>query len=276
MIRSELVLHTLATGTEQVILQTGRRIEAPCFAPDGSVIYVNGEGLLFRVSLAEPGLVVVDTGRHRSLNNDHGISPDGKVLVISDKTDTADSCIYLLAVAGGVPVRLTEQVPSWWHGWSPDGARVAYTARRDGVFDIYTMPVAGGPEVRVTRGGGHHDGPDYTPDGAWIWFNSDVGGAMAIWRIRPDGSGREAMVADDRVNWFPHPSPCGRHVLYLAYEPGTAFHPRDRKVQLRLIPASGGEARVLVEFFGGQGSINVPCWSPDGGGFAYMRYRPEI
>ena len=273
--RSALVIHELATGGETTVLETSRLIEAPNWYPDGSALLVNGDGLLYRVPLERPALQLVDTGHHCALNNDHGISPDGKTLVISDKTDTDDSCIYLLPVAGGVPSRITPHVPSWWHGWSPDGSTLAYTARRDGSFDIYTMPVSGGAERRITQGGGHHDGPDYTADGAWIWFNSDTGGQMALWRIRTDGSDRQCMTDDDRVNWFPHPSPCGAHVLYLSYLPGTQFHPRDRDVELRLMPATGGAARVLVAFFGGQGSINVPCWHPDGTCFAYMRYWPE-
>ena len=274
MIRSELVIHSLATGATEVVLQTGMLIEAPNWQPDGAALIVNGEGRLYRVPLAAPALQPIDTGRHVALNNDHGISPDGRLLVISDKTESADSCIYRLPAGGGAPVRVTALVPSWWHGWSPDGARLAYTARRDGVFDIHTIAVTGGAETRVTPGGGHHDGPDYTPDGQWIWFNSDVGGSMDLWRIHPDGTGRERMTDDDRVNWFPHPSPCGQHVLYLSYEPGTEFHPRDRQVQLRLIPAGSGSPRVLVELFGGQGTINVPCWAPDASRFAFMRYRP--
>ncbi len=273
-VRSELMIYTLADGSTYTVLTTAKLIEAPNWTPDGSALIVNGEGQLFRVALAGPALRRIDTGHHDRLNNDHGISPDGTMLAISDRTDTTDSCVFTLPVAGGVPRRITPLVPSWWHGWSPDGATLAYVGKRNGVFDIYTMPVGGGVETRVTQGGGHHDGPDYSPDGAWIWFNSDVGGSMAIWRIRPDGTDRQKMTEDDRVNWFPHPSPDGKHVLYLAYEAGTTQHPRDRNVQLRLMPAAGGSPRVLLDLFGGQGSINVPCWSPDGKAFAFVRYRP--
>ncbi len=272
--RSTLVLYDLETGGETTVLSTDRLIEAPVFAPDAASLYVNGDGRLFRVPLDAPALVLVNTGFARMLNNDHGISPDGKTLVICDKVETGESCMYLLPVAGGAPQRISAQVPSWWHGWSPDGATLAYTARRGGVFDICTMPVAGGPETRVTKGGGHHDGPDFSRDGTWIWFNSDTSGSMQLWRIRPDGTDRQQMTAEDSVNWFPHPSPCGAHVLYLAYPAGTEQHPRDLNVELRLMPAAGGASRLLVALFGGQGSINVPCWHPDGGSFAFMRYHP--
>jgi Tol biopolymer transport system component len=273
-VRSALCIHDLASGQDRVVLETPRLIEAPNWLPDGSALIVNGDGRLFRVPLDRPSLAGIDTGFATRLNNDHGVSPDGTLLVLSNHTVPGQSCIYTLPVQGGEPRQVTANTPSWWHGWSPDGARLAYAALRDGVFRICTIPAGGGKEFRVTSGGGHHDGPDYTPDGAWIWFNSDQRGGMQLWRIRPDGRDRQRMTDDDRVNWFPHPSPDGRHVLYLSYEAGTEGHPRDRSVELRLMPAGGGPARTLVRLFGGQGTINVPCWKSDGTAFAYVRYIP--
>ena len=182
------------------------------------------------------------------------------------------SCIYTLPVGGGVPRQVTGERPSYWHGWSPSGETLAYCGERDGVFDIYTIPAEGGAETRLTDGRGASDGPDYTPDGAWIWFNSSRSGHMQLWRIRPDGSGLERMTDDANVNWFPHPSPDGGAVLFLAYAPGVEGHPRDHEVELRLMDAGGGPARTLFPLFGGQGSINVPCWAPDGRRFAFVRY----
>ncbi len=269
---SELCIFDLAKGTATVILTTPRLIEAPNWTPDGAELIVNGDGLLFRVNLAEPALQQIDTGFATRLNNDHGISPDGRMLVISNHTVIGQSCIYALPMAGGIPARVTGNTPSWWHGWSPDGRTLVYTAVREGLFGIYAIAVAGGDEVCVTAGGGHHDGPDYTPDGAWIWFNSDQGGSMQLWRVRPDGTDRQRMTDEATVNWFPHPSPDGRHVLYLAYPPETEGHPRDHDVELRLMPAGGGPSTLLTALFGGQGSINVPCWSPDSRHFAFVRY----
>lgn len=272
--RSALCIHDLATGREQVVLESRRLIEAPNWTPDGQSLIVNGDGRLFSVPLHRLGMTEIDTGFAVRLNNDHGISPDGKMLAISNHTVPGQSCIYTLPISGGEPKQVTQRTPSWWHGWSPDGQTLAFTALRDGEFDIYTIPASGGEETRITRGGGHHDGPDYSADGSWIWFNSDVGGSMQLWRVRTDGSRRERMTDDERVNWFPHPSPDGRHVLYLAYPEGTQQHPRDLHVELRLLPAEGGAPETLVHLFGGQGSINVPCWAPDGRRFAYVRYSP--
>ena len=269
---SELCLCAVDTGAVTVLLRHEGHIEAPNWHPDGYLI-VNGEGRLFRVPLDVPDLLPIDTGFAVNCNNDHGISPDGTQLVISDKTEAGASCIYTLPVAGGAPVRVTDMTPSYWHGWSPDGTTLAYVGRRGGPFALFTVPVEGGEEHCVVDSFDHIDGPDYTPDGAWIWFNGERDGAVDLWRIRPDGSDLQQMTEDASVNWFPHPSPDGRHIVYLAYPEGTQGHPANLDVILRVMPAEGGAARDLVTLFGGQGTINVPSWGTDSRRFAFMRYE---
>lgn len=273
--RSQLCIYELTSGDVGEVLSTLRLIEAPNWTPDGSSLVVNGDGRMFRVPLDAPELVPIDTGPAIKCNNDHGISPDGGQLVISDSSDTGQSCIWVLPITGGTPRRVTTEVPSWWHGWSPDGKTLVYVGRRDGAFGLYTSDVEGGDERHLISGGGHYDGPDYSPDGAWIWFNSDRGGSMDLWRIPAAGGVAEQMTADDRVNWFPHPAPAGGKVLYLSYEPGTEGHPRDRDVELRLLDPANGAVTTLLALFGGQGTINVPCWAPDGTRFAFVRYQPD-
>ncbi|MDP2119238.1 MAG: hypothetical protein Q8K28_04980 [Hoeflea sp.] len=273
--KSRLCIYDMATGAVDEVLASPRLIEAPNWTPDGAALIVNGEGRLFRVPLGAPDLIEIATGPAVRCNNDHGISPDGRWLVISDSTETGQSCIYLLPMAGGAPRRVTPEVPSWWHGWSPDGRTLAYVGRRDGGFGLYTIGVDGGAERHLVSGGGHYDGPDYAPDGQWIWFNSDRGGSMELWRIPAGGGEPEQMTEDDRVNWFPHPAPDGCSVLYLSYEPGTQGHPRDRDVELRLLDLRDGSVRTLLKLFGGQGTINVPCWSPDGSRFAFVGYARD-
>lgn len=270
--RSYLDIYDLAAGKSDTLLAHDGHIEAPNWAPSGDHLIVNGAGRLYRVALDAPALDPIEVTGLARLNNDHGISPDGATLVVSDSPGRGTSLIYTLPASGGQPVRITENAPSWWHGWSPDGATLAYTCLRDGQFGIATIPVTGGDETVLVTSPHHYDGPDYTPDGAWIWFNSDRSGSMELWRMSTDGGDLEQMTEDARVNWFPHPSPDGRHVLYLAYEEGTEGHPPERDVELRLMDLETGDRRVLVALFGGQGTINVPCWSPDGTRFAFMRY----
>ena len=272
--QSQLCLYDMATGTNSVLLQTERHIEAPNWHPDGYLI-VNADGLIYRVPLKNPHLIQIDTGFATGCNNDHGISPDGKVLAISDKVETGQSCIYTLPITGGTPQRVTALTPSWWHGWSPDGKRLAYVgARGDRTICLYTCALDGSEETRITNGFDHVDGPDYSPDGAWIWFNGEKDGAVDLWRVRPDGADLERMTHDKAVNWFPHPSPDGRHIVYLAYPESTKGHPAGLHVTLRMMPAQGGASREIIALLGGQGTLNVPCWAPDSHAFAYVRYVP--
>lgn len=270
--KSSLEICDIASGEVTPVLVTDRHIEAPNWTPDGAALIVNGDGALFRVPLDAPDLIPIPVEGLARLNNDHGISPDGTMLVVSDSPARGTSLIYTLPLTGGTPARITALAPSWWHGWSPDGATLAYTCMRDGHFGIATCPVDGGEETVLVTSAHHYDGPDYSADGAWIWFNSDRGGVMDLWRMRTDGSDLEQMTDDSPVNWFPHPSPDGQHVVFLAYAAGTKGHPPDHPVDLRLLNLETGGIRTLVSLFGGQGTLNVPCWAPDGQRFAYMRY----
>ncbi|MBX4867761.1 TolB family protein [Rhizobium bangladeshense] len=274
--RSSVEIYNVRTGRACEVWQTDRLVEAPNFSPDGSYLLLNGDGLLFRLPLNGGDVVRVDTGFAVNCNNDHGISPDGTEIVISDKTEFGKSAIYILPIEGGTPRLVTENHPSYWHGWSPDGRQLAYCGIRDDLFDIYTISVDGGVETRLTHGEGRNDGPDYSADGQWIYFNSSRTGLMQIWRIHPDGTGLEQVTSDNQGNWFAHPSPRNDKVLILSYDPSVFDHPRDLDVRLRLMDMDGGNLKTLFELFGGQGTINVPCWSPDGEEFAYVRYFPAV
>jgi len=270
-----------------VVTQPGR-IEAPNWFPDASnTLYFNTGGKLFKVQADVPGAPrnpnrqatpqPVDLGILTRINNDHGISPDGKLWAISDQSQMVGaqrpSIIYVVPFGGTEARRLTERGPSYFHGWSPDGKTVAYCAERNGNFDIYTMPVEGGVESRLTTATGKDDGPEYSPDGLYIYFNSDRSGAMQIWRMKVDGSAQEQITSDEAENWFPHPSPDGRSLVFLTYQKGVGDHPENKDVSLQVLNLETRKVEVLARLFGGQGTINVPSWSPDGTRVAFVSYR---
>lgn len=269
---AELCVYDMATGGVDVVLRTATLIEAPNWSGDGASLIVNAEGRLYRVPLSNPSLKRIDTGFAQAINNDHGVSPDGSQLVITDKTEFGQACMYTLPCEGGTPQRISELTPSYWHGWSPDGKILSYVALRQDRFRIAVCPAIGGPETIISGEFDHCDGPDFTPDGQWIWFNGERNESVQLWRTSPEGCSAERMTDDERVNWFPHPSPDGQHVVYLSYAPGTRQHPPERHVQLRRIDPTGGKPEVLVELYGGQGTLNVPCWHPDSSAFAFVRY----
>jgi Tol biopolymer transport system component len=274
-VRSIIETFDVASGRVTEVLAVEGRIEAPNWAPSGDWLLVNGDGRLYRVPLAKPALIPLDTGTAVRCNNDHGISPDGATIILSSHHEGAGSQVYLMPVSGGEPVKVSPEAPSWWHGVSPDGKTLTYVAARGGsrVIDVYTL-VPGAEEKRLTFGEGHCDGPEFTPDGTHLLYNCDRSGHAQIWVMAADGSNQRQLFEDDHVNWFPHPSPDGRHLLYLAYPPGTTGHPADLQVALVLCEPDGRNRRRVREFTGGQGTINVPCWAPDSCAFAYVRYEP--
>lgn len=280
---SYLEIYDLETETHQVIKEFPYLIEAPNWTPDGKWLVVNKEGRLYKISPDGSGdLVEINTGTINQCNNDHVISADGKWIALSSNDPSVKdwkSYVFTVPFEGGEPKKITPVGPSYLHGISPDGKMIAYCAFRgsENEADVYAMPVKGGKEVRLTDAPGLDDGPEYSMDGKHIWFNSVRSGRMQVWRMRANGKEQTQMTFDKDMNsWFPHISPDGEKVVYIAYhdyEVAPCDHTPNQNVQLRMIPAKGGEPKVLVKLFGGQGSINVNSWSPDSKKFAYISYR---
>lgn len=280
---SYLQVYDLETRQASVIAEFPFTVEAPNWSPDGEYLLVNVGGKLFRISPdGASGLEPVDTGSIAACNNDHVISADGKFIGLSSNDPSQpgyNSYVYVVPAEGGEPRKVTPIGPSYLHGISPDGKMLAYCAFRGPQqdADVWVMPVNGGRERRLTTAPGLDDGPEYSPDGRHIWFNSVRTGRMQVWRMNANGARQTQMTFDADMNsWFPHISPDGEKVVYIAYhdyeiDPGS--HVANLNVQLRMIPAKGGEPEVLLEMFGGQGSLNVNSWSPDSRKFAFVSYR---
>ena len=270
---STLETITIASTDRRVVTVVPEKIEAPNWTPDGASLIFNGDGKLKRIPAAGGAVETIESGFASRINNDHGISPDGKLLAISDSTQESKSVIYTLPFGGGAPRRVTKNAPSYWHGWSPDGKTLAFCGQREGKFDIYTIPIDGGEEKRLTNGEGHNDGSEYSPDGKFIYFNSSRTGTMQIWRMLTDGSNLEQMTSDANNNWFPHISPDGLKMVFLTYEPGVEGHPANKDVRLQVMTLADRQTRILAKLFGGQGTINVPSWSPDSRRLAFVSYQ---
>jgi hypothetical protein len=265
-----------STDRRVAYLASGR-LEAPNWTRDGKAFLFNRDGHIERLAVGIDKPVIIDTGLANRCNNDHGISPDSTQLAISDNSQgDHESQVYLVPIAGGTPRRITQKSPSYWHGWSPDGKTLAFVGQRNGEFDIYAIPAAGGDETRLTTAKGLDDGPEYSPDGKYIYFNSERTGHMQIWRMKPDGGDQEQVFSDDLNNWFPHISPDGQWMVFLTYGADVTGHPENKDVMLRLMSldpkAIDKKITVLAKLFGGQGTINVPSWSPDSTKLAFVSY----
>ncbi|MBN3520700.1 TolB family protein [Algoriphagus lutimaris] len=273
---SSLYVYDLQSGESTLILEEERHFEAPNWSPDGTFLLINSAGKLEKIGLDGKNLGTLNTGEIQKANNDHGYTFDGKTLFISSgKPDVrGGSYIYKVEAEGGVPELITELSPSYWHGVSPDGKDIVYCAQRNNNFDVYKISTNGGEEIRLTSESGLDDGPEYSPDGKFIYFNSYRSGMMQIWRMKPDGSDPEQMTFDNHSNWFAHISPNNKVATIITYiEDQKESHPFGRQVKLRLLDLESKAVKDLTEeFYGGQGTINVPSWNPEGTQFAYVRY----
>ncbi|MXO60076.1 hypothetical protein GRI89_11055 [Altererythrobacter salegens] len=283
----EATLETMEVGgvrTRTVVRHFDRKIEAPNWSRDGAALYYNSDGRIWRIPVEGGEPRAVDTGGRNANNNDHGLSPDGSLMAISDQSEPDNlSRIHVVTLDGSKPVRTVVSDPkarSYWHAWSPDGTTLAYVrvGADDGTYDIWGVKAEGGDPWPLVVGPGSDDGPEYSPDGRFLYFNSTRSGAMQLWRANADGSDPVRLTHDPvRRDWFPHLSPDGKWIAYISFGDDVAVtdHPPNREdVQLRLMPADGSEPpTVLTRLFGGQGTINVPSWSPDGKRIAFVSYR---
>jgi TolB protein len=274
---SKLEFMNVFDGKRKVIHESQTRFEAPNWMPKGDKLLFNESGSLYTIPVSGGTPEKLNTGFADRNNNDHGISFDGKMLAISHHRQGelgGGSTIYVLPLEGGTPKLVTEKTPSYWHGWSPNGKEVVYTGQRDSkTFNIYKIGINGGRETQLTNNKtGISDGPEYSPDGRFIYYNSSETGTMQIWRMKPDGSGKEQLTFDETNDWFPHISPDGKWIVYLSFpaEMDPDSHPPYKPVVLKLMPVSGGAPKVIAYLEGGQGTINVPSWAPDSKRIAFV------
>ena len=282
---SHLEIYDINSNTREIIFEDSIHLEAPNWSPSGDYLLFNSEGNIYKFDLKSKTKTKIPLDFAQRCNNDHGISSDGKTLVISHNDNEnippeehkfGTSKIYTVSINGGKPKEITPKAPSYWHGISPDGQELAYVARRNGQYDIYTIDINGGEEHQITSSPDLDDGPDYSPDGKYIYYNSFDSGSMEIWRMNTDGSEKKQLTNDKHSNWFAHPNPNSKNFVYISYEEDQGqAHPALKNVSLKLYDLETKAINTLCHFTGGQGTINVPSWSPDGSKFAFVSYKEK-
>lgn len=275
-IGSHLEILDVETGSRRLLYTDSNSIHSPVWKKDGKTLIYGKQGFLYTFDLDGCSPQRLNTGEAPNNNNDHVLSPDGGTLAICISVpELGGRAMHTVPVGGGSPTKLSRAAPAYPHGWSPDGKHLLFAWSNKGEYDIYKMPVKGGKEIRLTTAKGRDDCPEFTPDGKYIYFNTARTGAMQLWRMKPDGSKQEPVTDGEFYDWFPHVSPDGKWLLFLSYskdEVSAAGNPSYKQVYLRLMPLSGGRPKIIAYLYGGQGSINSPCWSPDGKKIAFASY----
>lgn len=277
---SKLEIMNVFDGKRIVIHEDKGRFEAPNWMKDGKNLLFNQGGSIYKIPVEGGTPTVVNTGKVKRNNNDHVLSMDGKWLAISSHRDGMSgggSTIYYLPVTGSDnPVLVTDSTPSYLHSWTKDAKELVYTAQRiskSPIYNIYKKPINGGPEKQLTfLEKGLADGPECSPDGKYIYYNATVSGTMQLWRMKMDGSEQVQLTFDEYNNWFAHPSPDNKWIVFLSF-PNTinvTDHPFYKRVLIRIMPVSGGAPKVIAYVYGGQGTINTPSWSPDSQRIAFV------
>jgi catechol 2,3-dioxygenase-like lactoylglutathione lyase family enzyme len=179
--------------------------------------------------------------------------------------------VYVLpAKRAGTPRKLTSSATSsYFHAWSPDSRTVGFTRGSAGRADLFAIPVNGGGEVRLT-GDTVNDGPDYSPDGKYIYFDSSRSGTVQIWRMRTDGSAAEQITDDDNINSSPHVSPDGTNVAFLSQPAGDTGG--FGKAALKVMSSNDGLIRTVADFRGDRGSFSMYGWG-DATHLAFVSYQ---
>ncbi|MEP7145197.1 MAG: hypothetical protein ABI707_20090 [Ferruginibacter sp.] len=276
---SRLEILSIADGNRMIIHEGPGRFEAPNWMPDGKHLLFNEGGSLYTIPVSGGSPEKLNTGTISKNNNDHVISFDGKMLAISNHREGmpgGGSTVYTLPLSGGEPRLITANTPSYLHGWNPDGKELAIVAQRNGskIYNIYKVSLKDGKETDLTSNtSGHVDGPEYSPDGKYIYYNANASGTMQIWRMKPDGSEKQQLTFDEYHNWFPHISPDGKSMVFISFPPDIDpdAHPSYKEVMLRVMKlTSPGAPKVVAHLYGGQGTINVASWSPDSKYLAFV------
>ena len=275
-IGSHIEVMDVQSGLRKILYSAPNSLQAPNWTRDGKNLIYNSEGLLYKYDLSTGSVSKLNTGIANQNNNDHVISFDGKQIALSNHVgEKRISTLFILPINGSdKPIQITsaDSGHSYLHSWSTDGKKLIFTGQRKNQYDIWAVDIGSKKETQLTNTPTLDDSPEFSPDGKWIYFNSVRTGTMKLWRMKPDGSNQEQVTFDEYNDWFPHFSPDGKWIVFLSFpkETNPTDHPWYQKIYLRLMPASGGIPKNIAYVYGGQGTINVPSWSPDSKRIAFV------
>lgn len=213
------------------------------------------------------------------LEDEPALSPDGRsIAYTSDERGNLD--VYVRSVDGGEPVRLTDSdADDAQPAWSPDGRRIAFVSARarggrlsivlgqalgNSVSakggDLYVVDTAGGAAVKLVDDAYY---PVWSPDGAWIAFQSSRGGRWDLWKIPAAGGTPIQLTNDPEFDYQPSWSRDGKQLVYGSGMPGP--------YRLKVLAVDEGTSRAITD--GEDGVLLKPAFAADGRSVLYSSAR---
>jgi eukaryotic-like serine/threonine-protein kinase len=246
----------------------------PAFSPDG-------ERIAFRSERQGGGIFVMGrTGESVRRITDNGYtpawSPDGTQLVFATSPPNVfrvgPSDLWAVTLASSDRRRLSD-VKGIQPSWSPHGHRITYwTVFKEGAYgqrDIDTIPAEGGTPVPVTSDAAIDWNPVWSPDGRHLYFASNRGGSMNLWRVAIDEQSGRVLAQPEPLTT---PSALAGHLSISADGRRVAYASFERTAPIETVPfdpVSGTITATPVTVVGGSRFLSWVAPSPDGQWLAY-------
>jgi TolB protein len=263
----EIHLITLDDGLSHRLTDSPAHDSSPAWSPDG-------ERLLFTSDRGGDNLIYVmdaDGDNVQALvpGSDPAWSPDGAQIVYARMISQPGEqgrryAIYLMNADSTHQRRISSDqfVTAFDPAWSPEGQQIVFAARRgeDGGSDLCRFDViTGNLEPLTTTPDIIERDPAFSPDGEWIAFSGDDGAAVALYRVRRDGSELVPLtLLDNGIRQLaPAWSADGKGIAFCAQN---AFGDQpDTLDGLYLMDLDNGDTHLLVE------NGCYPAWRPYSG-----------
>ena len=190
---------------------------------------------------------------------------EGRIVFVSERAGNAD--VYVMDARGGRVARLTRSESADYPAApSPDGRAVLVVAvvgeGQEQSERLAVVQLDGSAARAIGPVSARVRSPAWSPDGAWMAFESDSASFRDLYRMRRDGSGLVRLTDNPEGNFEPVVSPDGRSIAFVSS--------RDGDAEVYVMKADGSEQRRLTAFHRDDWN---PRWSPDGRTIAFLSSR---